>query len=60
MVRPARAETFDATAALAERADSAFAQFVMLTPFPGTVEGIDQLATVGTAAAKSSSPRKRA
>jgi radical SAM superfamily enzyme YgiQ (UPF0313 family) len=33
-----RAETFDATAALAERADLAFAQFVMLTPFPGTVD----------------------
>ena len=28
--------TFDATAALAERADVTFAQFVMLTPFPGT------------------------
>jgi radical SAM superfamily enzyme YgiQ (UPF0313 family) len=33
-----RAETFDATAALAERAGIAFAQFVMLTPFPGTVD----------------------
>ena len=33
-----RAETFDATAALAERSDLAFAQFVMLTPFPGTVD----------------------
>lgn len=33
-----RAETFDATAALAERADLTFAQFVMLTPFPGTVD----------------------
>ena len=33
-----RAETFDATAALAERADITFAQFVMLTPFPGTVD----------------------
>ena len=30
--------TFDATAALAERADITFAQFVMLTPFPGTVD----------------------
>ena len=28
--------TFDATAALAEKADLTFAQFVMLTPFPGT------------------------
>jgi radical SAM superfamily enzyme YgiQ (UPF0313 family) len=33
-----RAETFDATAALAERADLTFAPFVMLTPFPGTVD----------------------
>jgi radical SAM superfamily enzyme YgiQ (UPF0313 family) len=30
--------TFDATAALAERANLTFAQFVMLTPFPGTVD----------------------
>jgi radical SAM superfamily enzyme YgiQ (UPF0313 family) len=33
-----RAETFDATAALALKADVTFAQFVMLTPFPGTVD----------------------
>ena len=33
-----RAETFDATAALAARADVTFAQFVMLTPFPGTID----------------------
>ena len=33
-----RPQTFDATAALAERADVTFAQFVMLTPFPGTVD----------------------
>jgi radical SAM superfamily enzyme YgiQ (UPF0313 family) len=33
-----RPATFDATAALAERAGVAFAQFVMLTPFPGTVD----------------------
>jgi radical SAM superfamily enzyme YgiQ (UPF0313 family) len=33
-----RAETFDATAALANRADVTFAQFVTLTPFPGTVD----------------------
>jgi radical SAM superfamily enzyme YgiQ (UPF0313 family) len=32
------AETFDATAALAERANLTFAQFVMLTPFPGTLD----------------------
>jgi radical SAM superfamily enzyme YgiQ (UPF0313 family) len=33
-----RAETFSATAALALKADVTFAQFVMLTPFPGTVD----------------------
>jgi len=33
-----RATTFDATAAVADRADLAFAQFVMLTPYPGTVD----------------------
>ena len=31
-------DTFDATASLAARADITFAQFVMLTPFPGTVD----------------------
>ncbi len=31
-------ETFDATVALAHRADLTFAQFVLLTPFPGTVD----------------------
>jgi radical SAM superfamily enzyme YgiQ (UPF0313 family) len=31
-------ETFPATADLAQRADVSFAQFVMLTPFPGTVD----------------------
>jgi radical SAM superfamily enzyme YgiQ (UPF0313 family) len=30
--------TFEATAALAAKADITFAQFVMLTPFPGTVD----------------------
>ena len=30
--------TFDATAALAEKADITFAQFVTLTPFPGTID----------------------
>ncbi len=30
--------TFDATVALAERAEVTFAQFVLLTPFPGTVD----------------------
>ena len=33
-----RASTFDATAEVAQRADVAFAQFVMLTPYPGTVD----------------------
>jgi len=33
-----RPETFRATAELAQQADIAFAQFVMLTPFPGTVD----------------------
>jgi radical SAM superfamily enzyme YgiQ (UPF0313 family) len=33
-----RPETFEATAALADRAGITFAQFVMLTPFPGTVD----------------------
>ena len=32
------ADTFDATVALAERADLTFAQFVLLTPFPGTID----------------------
>jgi radical SAM superfamily enzyme YgiQ (UPF0313 family) len=31
-------ETFQATAELAQRAGVAFAQFVMLTPFPGTID----------------------
>ena len=33
-----RENTFDATLELAQRAGLAFAQFVMLTPFPGTVD----------------------
>jgi radical SAM superfamily enzyme YgiQ (UPF0313 family) len=33
-----RPQTFDATAALAEKAGITFAQFVMLTPFPGTLD----------------------
>lgn len=33
-----RADTFRATEQLAERADLTFAQFVMLTPFPGTID----------------------
>jgi hypothetical protein len=31
-------DTFDATVALAEKADLTFAQFVLLTPFPGTID----------------------
>src|SRR5207244_2977836 len=31
-------ETFDATVELAEKADITFAQFVLLTPFPGTID----------------------
>jgi radical SAM superfamily enzyme YgiQ (UPF0313 family) len=31
-------ETFDATATLAQQAGVSFAQFVMMTPFPGTVD----------------------
>ena len=33
-----RADTFDATADLAHRSGVSFAQFVMLTPFPGTLD----------------------
>jgi radical SAM superfamily enzyme YgiQ (UPF0313 family) len=33
-----RQDTFDATVALAEKADLTFAQFVLLTPFPGTID----------------------
>ena len=33
-----RAETFEATSEIAERAGLTFAQFVMLTPYPGTVD----------------------
>jgi radical SAM superfamily enzyme YgiQ (UPF0313 family) len=33
-----RAETFTRTLSVAQRADISFAQFVMLTPFPGTVD----------------------
>jgi radical SAM superfamily enzyme YgiQ (UPF0313 family) len=33
-----REDTFEATASLAERSSLTFAQFVMMTPFPGTVD----------------------
>ncbi len=35
-----RPQTFDATASIAARGEVAFAQFVMLTPYPGTVDFI--------------------
>ena len=40
--------TFDATAALAELADVTFAQFVMLTPFPGTLDFAEWEKTIDT------------
>jgi tRNA A37 methylthiotransferase MiaB len=43
-----RAETFEATAALAEEAELTFAQFVMLTPFPGTLDFQDWEASMAT------------
>jgi radical SAM superfamily enzyme YgiQ (UPF0313 family) len=33
-----RTDTFEATVALAHKADITFAQFVLLTPFPGTID----------------------
>ncbi|MBW3661265.1 MAG: B12-binding domain-containing radical SAM protein, partial [Gemmatimonadetes bacterium] len=36
-----RPDTFDATVELAEEADIAFAQFVMLSPFPGTLDFLE-------------------
>jgi tRNA A37 methylthiotransferase MiaB len=33
-----RTDTFDATVKLAQQADLTFAQFVLLTPFPGTID----------------------
>ena len=33
-----RADTFEATAALAKKAELTFAQFVTMTPFPGTID----------------------
>jgi len=47
-----RASTFDATADVAERAELAFAQFVMLTPYPGTVDFEAWEKKVGTGAAR--------
>jgi radical SAM superfamily enzyme YgiQ (UPF0313 family) len=40
--------TFDATAALAQQADLTFAQFVMLTPYPGTIDFAEWEKTIDT------------
>jgi radical SAM superfamily enzyme YgiQ (UPF0313 family) len=42
-----RDHTFDATLAVAERAGITFAQFVMLTPFPGTLDFADWEKSLG-------------
>src|SRR6476646_1081809 len=47
-----RPSTFDATADVAERAGLTFAQFVMLTPYPGTVDFEAWEKRVGPEAAK--------
>ena len=47
-----RPATFDATADVAERAGLTFAQFVMLTPYPGTVDFEAWEKSVGAAAAQ--------
>ena len=44
-----RPSTFDATLAIAERSDITFAQFVMLTPFPGTLDFADWERSMGDA-----------
>jgi radical SAM superfamily enzyme YgiQ (UPF0313 family) len=43
-----RPSTFEATAALAQRAGVTFAQFVMLTPFPGTLDFAKWEETMGS------------
>ena len=45
-----RPSTFDATADVADRAGLAFAQFVMLTPYPGTVDFASWEKNVGDSA----------
>ncbi|HWK12356.1 MAG TPA: radical SAM protein [Vicinamibacterales bacterium] len=45
-----RPSTFDATADVADRAGLAFAQFVMLTPYPGTVDFASWEKSVGDSA----------
>jgi hypothetical protein len=47
-----RPATFDATVSIAQRSDLTFAQFVMLTPFPGTVDFNRWEANIGTDAPK--------
>ncbi len=47
-----RPATFDATAEVAERAGLTFAQFVMLTPYPGTVDFQNWEKSVGPDAAR--------
>ena len=47
-----RPDTFDATVSVAQRADITFAQFVMLTPFPGTVDFNKWEASLGAAVPK--------
>jgi radical SAM superfamily enzyme YgiQ (UPF0313 family) len=42
-----RPETFDACLSVAERSDLTFAQFVMLTPFPGTLDFADWEKSMG-------------
>ena len=49
-----RPATFEATAALAQRAGVTFAQFVMLTPFPGTVDFAKWEETIGQRSARRS------
>ena len=55
-----RADTFDATLEVAEEAGITFAQFVMLTPFPGTLDfgsGRNRSATIPSGSAASRSRR---
>jgi hypothetical protein len=47
-----REDTFDATVKLAEKADLTFAQFVLLTPFPGTIDFEKWAADAGNADTK--------
>ena len=42
-----RRDTFDATVKLADEADLTFAQFVLLTPFPGTIDFEKWVAEIG-------------